>query len=285
DKYQKKTVMAGELFYPDVLEAHLKDLMEWKNLTLKGVYGAEPYTWEDLKKWLETSCEAIRPYICNTGALLRKAQKDGKRILFEAQLGSLRDLDYGIYPMTTSSNTIASFAPVGSGLPGADIERIIGVVKAYSTCVGEGPFVCEMFGEEAERLREAGSEYGAKTGRPRRVGPIDLVATRYGVEVQAATEIALTKLDVLSDMDEIPVCARYLLDGEETDEFPFPAALGKCKPVMTKVPGWKSDISRIRKWEDLPEAARNYVEMIEQAIGCPVKWVSVGPERESIIMR
>ena len=265
DKYQKKTVMAGELFYPDVLEAHLKDLMEWKNLTLKGVYGAEPYTWEDLK--------------------MRKAQKDGKRILFEAQLGSLRDLDYGIYPMTTSSNTIASFAPVGSGLPGADIERIIGVVKAYSTCVGEGPFVCEMFGEEAERLREAGSEYGAKTGRPRRVGPIDLVATRYGVEVQAATEIALTKLDVLSDMDEIPVCARYLLDGEETDEFPFPAALGKCKPVMTKVPGWKSDISRIRKWEDLPEAARNYVEMIEQAIGCPVKWVSVGPERESIIMR
>ena len=174
---------------------------------------------------------------------------------------------------------------MGSGLPGADIERIIGVVKAYSTCVGEGPFVCEMFGEEAERLREAGSEYGAKTGRPRRVGPIDLVATRYGVEVQAATEIALTKLDVLSDMDEIPVCARYLLDGEETDEFPFPAALGKCKPVMTKVPGWKSDISKVRKWEDLPEAARNYVEMIEQAIGCPIKWVSVGPERESIIMR
>ena len=285
DKYQKKTIMAGELFYPDVLEAHLKDLMEWKNLTLKGVYGAEPYTGEDLKQWLDTSCEAIRPFICNTGAMLRKAQKDGKRILFEAQLGSLRDLDYGIYPMTTSSNTIASFAPVGSGLPGANIERIIGVVKAYSTCVGEGPFVCEMFGEEAEQLREAGSEYGAKTGRPRRVGPIDLVATRYGVEVQAATEIALTKLDVLSDLDEIPVCARYSLDGEETDEFPFPSALSKCKPVMTKVPGWKSDISKIRKWEDLPEAARNYVEMIEKAIGCPVKWVSVGPERESIICR
>ena len=285
DKYQKKTVMAGELFYPEVLEAHLRDLMEWKNLTLQGVYGAEAYSWADLRKWLDTACEAIKPYICNTGALLRRAQKEGKRILFEAQLGSLRDLDYGIYPMTTSSNTIASFAPVGSGLPGAEIDQIIGVVKAYSTCVGEGPFVCEMFGEEAERLREAGSEYGAKTGRPRRVGPIDLVTTRYGVEVQAATEIALTKLDVLSDMDEIPVCARYLLDGEETDEFPFPAALGKCKPVMTKVPGWKSDISRIRKWEDLPEAARNYVEMIEQAIGCPVKWVSVGPERESIIMR
>ena len=285
DKYQKKTIMAGELFYPEVLEAHLKDLMEWKNLTLKGVYGAEPYTWEDLKTWLDTSCEAIRLFICNTGTLLRKAQKDGKRILFEAQLGSLRDLDYGIYPMTTSSNTIASFAPVGSGLPGANIEQIIGVVKAYSTCVGEGPFVCEMFGEEAERLREAGSEYGAKTGRPRRVGPIDLVATRYGVEVQAATEIALTKLDVLSDLEEIPVCARYSLDGEETDEFPFPAALSKCKPVMTKMPGWKTDISQVRKWEDLPEAARNYVEMIEKAIGCPIKWISVGPERESIICR
>jgi len=285
DKYQKKTIMAGELFYPEVLEAHLKDLMEWKNLTLKGVYGAEPYTWEDLKTWLDASCGAIRPFICNTGTLLRKAQKDGKRILFEAQLGSLRDLDYGIYPMTTSSNTIASFAPVGSGLPGANIEQIIGVVKAYSTCVGEGPFVCEMFGEEAERLREAGSEYGAKTGRPRRVGPIDLVATRYGVEVQAATEIALTKLDVLSDLEEIPVCARYFLDGEETDEFPFPAALSKCKPVMTKMPGWKTDISQVRKWEDLPEAARNYVEMIEKAIGCPIKWISVGPERESIICR
>ena len=285
DKYQKKTVMAGELFYPEVLEAHLRDLMEWKNLTLQGVYGAEAYSWADLRKWLDTACEAIKPYICNTGALLRRAQKEGKRILFEAQLGSLRDLDYGIYPMTTSSNTIASFAPVGSGLPGAEIDQIIGVVKAYSTCVGEGPFVCEMFGEEAERLREAGGEYGAKTGRPRRVGPIDLVATRYGVEVQAATEIALTKLDVLSGMEEIPVCARYELNGEETDEFPFPAALSRCKPVMTTVPGWKTDISGIRKWEDLPEAARNYVEMIERAIGCPIKWISVGPERESIICK
>ena len=285
DKYQKKTIMAGELFYPEVLEGRLKDLMEWKNLTLKGVYGADPYTWEDLKHWLDTCCEAIRPYICNTGALLRRAQKEGKRILFEAQLGSLRDLDYGIYPMTTSSNTIAAFAPVGSGLPGADIEQVIGVVKAYSTCVGEGPFVCEMFGAEAERLREAGSEYGAKTGRPRRVGPIDLVATRYGVEVQAATEIALTKLDVLSDLDEIPVCARYSLNGEEIDEFPFPAALSQCRPVMTKVPGWKTDISGVRKWEDLPEAARNYVSMIEEAIDCPIRWISVGPERESIICR
>ena len=277
--------MAGELFYPDVLESRLKDLMEWKNLTIEKVYGAEPYTWEQIKAWLDTACEAIKPFICDTGKLLRKAQKEGKRILFEAQLGSLRDLDMGIYPMTTSSNTIAAYAPVGAGVAGADIRRIIGVVKAYSTCVGEGPFVCEMFGEEAEHLREAGTEYGAKTGRPRRVGPVDLVATRYGVEVQAATEIALTKLDVLSDMDEIPVCVRYRLDGQETDEFPFPAALAKCEPVIEKVPGWKQDISGARTWEELPAAARNYVEMIEKAVGCPVKWVSVGPERESIICR
>jgi len=285
DKYQKKTIMAGELFYPDVLENRLKDLMEWKNLTIEKVYGAEPYTWEQIKAWLDTACEAIKPFICDTGKLLRRAQKEGKRILFEAQLGSLRDLDMGIYPMTTSSNTIAAFAPVGAGVAGADIRQIVGVVKAYSTCVGEGPFVCEMFGEEAERLREAGAEYGAKTGRPRRVGPVDLVATRYGVEVQAATEIALTKLDVLSYMDEIPVCVRYRLDGKETDEFPFPAALAKCEPVIETVPGWKQDISGARTWEELPEAARNYVEMIEKAVDCPVKWVSVGPERESIICR
>ena len=285
DKYQKKTVMAGELFYPDVLKARLKDLMEWKNLIITGVYGAEPYTWEEIENWLNTSCEAIKPYICDTGALLREAEENGKKILFEAQLGSLRDLDHGIYPMTTSSNTIAAYAPVGAGLPGAEMDRIIGVVKAYSTCVGEGPFTCEMFGAEAEKLREAGHEYGAKTGRPRRVGPVDLVATRYGVEVQAATEIALTKLDVLSYMDEIPVCVRYELDGKETDRFPFPAALGKCTPVIQTVKGWKKDISGVRTWEELPEEAKAYVQLIERAIRCPIKWVSVGPERESIIIR
>ena len=253
DKYQKKTVMAGELFYPERLRAHLKDLMEWKNLIIKGVYGAEPYTWDEIENWLNTSCEAIKPYICDTGDLLREAEENGKRIMFEAQLGSLRDLDHGIYPMTTSSNTIAAYAPVGSGLPSAQLDRIIGVVKAYSTCVGEGPFTCEMFGEEAEKLREAGHEYGAKTGRPRRVGPVDLVATRYGVQVQGATEIALTKLDVLSYLDEIPVCVRYELNGELTDKFPFPAALDDCKPVIETVKGWKKDISGVRTWEDLPE--------------------------------
>ena len=187
--------------------------------------------------------------------------------------------------MTTSSNTIAAYAPVGSGLPGAQLDRIIGVVKAYSTCVGEGPFTCEMFGEEAEKLREAGHEYGAKTGRPRRVGPVDLVATRYGVQVQGATEIALTKLDVLSYLDEIPVCVRYERNGELTDKFPFPAALDECKPVIETVKGWKKDISGVRTWEDLPEEAKAYVQMIEKAIRCPIKWVSVGPERDSIIMR
>lgn len=285
DKYQKKTVMAGELFYPERLRAHLKDLMEWKNLIIKGVYGAEPYTWDEIENWLNTSCEAIKPYICDTGDLLREAEENGKRIMFEAQLGSLRDLDHGIYPMTTSSNTIAAYAPVGSGLPGAKLDRIVGVVKAYSTCVGEGPFTCEMFGEEAEKLREAGNEYGAKTGRPRRVGPVDLVATRYGVQVQGATEIALTKLDVLSYLDEIPVCAHYERNGEMTDKFPFPAALEECKPVIETVKGWKKDISGVRTWEDLPEEAKAYVQMIEKAIGCPIRWVSVGPERESIITR
>ena len=285
DKYQKKTVLAGELFYPEKLRNHLRDLMEWKNLTLENVYGAEGYTFEKLESWISESCERIKPFVRNTGAFLRDAQKAGKRILFEAQLGSLRDLDYGIHPYTTSSNTLASYAPVGSGLPGARIDDVIGVVKAYSTCVGEGPFVCEMFGKEAEKLRIAGDEYGAKTGRPRRVGPVDLVATRYGVQVQAATEIALTKLDVLSMMDEIPLCVKYVVDGQETDEFPFPAALEDAKPVIETMKGWKKDISGVRTWEDLPEEARAYVSRIEEAIECPVTYISVGPERESIIRR
>ena len=285
DKYQKKTILSGELFYPEKLRNHLQDLLEWKNLTLERVYGAEGWTMDRLDAWLKDSCEKIRPFVCNTGAWLRQAQKDGKRMLFEAQLGSLRDLDYGIHPYTTSSNTLAAYAPVGSGLPSAKISDVIGVAKAYSTCVGEGPFVCEMFGEEAEKLREAGAEYGAKTGRPRRVGPIDLVATRYGVEVQGATEIALTKLDVLSSMDEIPICARYELDGQETDEFPFPCVLADAKPVIETMKGWKQDISGARTWEELPKEARDYVERIEKAIGCPISYVSVGPERESIIRR
>ena len=285
DKYQKKTVLAGELLYPEHLKAHLQDLMEWKNLTLTSVYGAQGVTMAQLEAWIDTYCAKIRPFICDTGAFLRKAQSEGKQILFEAQLGALRDLDYGIYPYTTSSNAIASYAPVGSGLPSAKVEEVIGVVKAYSTCVGEGPFVCEMFGEEAEALRAAGFEYGAKTGRPRRVGPIDIVATRYGVQVQGATNIALTKLDVLSYMKKIPVCARYLVDGAETEEFPFPSLLDSAKPVTEYMEGWNCDISGVRRWEDLPAQAQKYVEYIEQQIGCRIGYVSVGPERDSIIIR
>ena len=285
DKYQKKTVLAGELLYPDKLWDRLEGILEWKNLTLTKVYGAKPYTMDDLKAWVAEFGEKIKPFICDTGAFLRKANKAGKSILFEAQLGSLRDLDYGIYPMTTSSNPIAAYAPVGSGYPEAKIEKVVGVVKAYSSCVGEGPFTCEWFGEEAEKLREAGAEYGAKTGRPRRVGPIDLVATRYGVETQAATAIAFTKLDVLSYLKEIPICAHYELDGEITDDFPFPARLPDAKPVFETMPGWQCDISAARTWEELPQAARDYVEYVEKAIGCHIAYVSVGAERESIILR
>lgn len=285
DKYQKKTILAGELLYPEHLKSHLQDLLEWKNLTLTGVYGAPAVTMEELEQWLDNYCEKIKPFICDSGAFLAQAQKEGKKILFEAQLGALRDLDYGIYPYTTSSNAIAAYAPVGSGLPGVKLEEVVGVVKAYSSCVGEGPFVCELFGEEAERLRQAGGEYGAKTGRPRRVGPVDIVATRYGVEVQGATNIALTKMDVLSYMEKIPVCSRYTLDGQPTDRFPFPVLLNQAKPVIEYLEGWKCDISGVRTWEDLPQAAKDYVLYLEEKIGCHIGYVSVGPERDSIIYR
>ena len=285
DKYQKKTAMAGELLHPQHLKEHLADLLEWKNLTLQKVYGAKGYTLDELLAWVDKYCEAVKPYITNTTAFLRDAQKAGKSILFEAQLGALRDLDYGIYPYTTSSNAVAAYAPVGSGLPTAKLDEVVGVVKAYSSCVGEGPFVCEWFGEDAQKLRDAGAEYGAKTGRPRRVGPIDLVATRYGVEIQGATDIALTKLDVLSYMDEIPICAHYTLNGEQIDYFPFPACLQDAKPVIEYVDGWKCDISKVRSWDELPENARNYVEYVERAIGCHIGYVSVGAERDSLIIR
>ena len=285
DKYAKKTVMAGELFYPDQLKNHLADLLEWKNLTLVNVYGAKPYTMEMLDMWIKDYCEKIKPFICDTAEFMKDALKKDKKIMFEAQLGSLRDLNCGIYPYTTSSNTTAAFAPVGAGAPGVKIDDIIGVVKAYSTCVGEGPFISELHGDEASDLREAGEEYGAKTGRPRRVGAFDTVATRYGVQVQAATEIALTKLDVLSYMDKIPVCTHYYINEQITDEFPFPAALAEAEPVIEYMDGWKCDISHIRSWEDLPRNARSYIQFIEEKINCPVTYISVGPERDSIIVR
>ncbi len=285
DKAAKKTVLAGDLFHPEELRERLAELAEWKNLTLKGVYGAEPVTMEELDAWIRDYCEPLKPFVRDTGRILRDAAESGKRILFEAQLGALRDVDYGIVPYTTSSNTLASYAPIGSGLPTLKIGEVVGVVKAYSTCVGEGPFVCEMFGEEAEKLREAGAEYGAKTGRPRRVGPLDLVATRCGVDMQGATCLALTKLDVLCYMEKIPVCVGYEIGGKITDRFPFPADLAHAKPVIETVPGWGCDLSAARKWEDLPGAARKYVEMLEEAAGCPVKYISVGPERESLVIK
>ena len=285
DKYQKKTVMAGDLMLPEYLKAQLADLLEWKNLTLVNVYGAEPVTMDELWAWIETYGERIKPFIRDTGAYLHDAQAAGKSILFEAQLGALRDLDFGIYPYTTSSNTLAAFAPVGSGFPGAKIDEVVGVVKAYSSCVGEGPFVCEWFGEEAEKLREAGFEYGAKTGRPRRVGPVDLVATAYGVRLQNATAIALTKLDVLSYMQKLPVVTAYELDGKLTQSFPFPSALSAAKPHVEYLDGWGCDISAVRTWDELPENAKRYVEYIEKAVGCRIKYVSVGAERDACIVR
>ena len=285
DKYQKKTIMVGELLYPEYLEKRLASILEWKNLTIQNVYGADPYKLSDMLAWCKEFGEKLAPYICNTTKYMYDAQAAGKNIMFEAQLGALRDIDFGIFPYTSSSSSNAGYACVGAGIPGSHVDRTVGIVKAYSTCVGEGPFTAEWFGEEAEKLREAGAEYGASTGRPRRVSPIDIVATRYGCQIQGATEVALTKLDVLSYMTKIPICEPYEVDGEKTDDFPFTAVIGKAKPVMTSMPGWNCDISGVRKYEDLPVEARNYVEYIEKQIGCHISYVSVGAKRDEIIYR
>lgn len=286
DKYQKKTVLAGDLLYPEVLREKIKDILEWKNLTIEKVYGAKVYTLDEIMNWFEEYGTKIRPYIHNVSKYLDNAYyHENKSILFEAQLGALRDIDLGIYPYTTSSNTLAAYAPVGSGIPSLRPEEVVGVVKAYSSCVGEGPFTVEWFGEEAEKLREAGGEYGAKTGRPRRVGPLDIVATRYGCKAQGTTNVAFTKLDVLSYMDKIPVCTKYKINGELTDDFPFATILSKAEPVIEYVDGWKEDISRVRKFEDLPKACQEYVLYVEKQIGTHIGYVSVGAERDAIIIR
>lgn len=286
DKYQKKTVLAGDLLYPEVLREKIKDILEWKNLTIENVYGAKGYTLDEIMNWFEEYGTKIRPYIHNVSKYLDNAYyHENKSILFEAQLGALRDIDLGIYPYTTSSNTLAAYAPVGSGIPSLRPEEVVGVVKAYSSCVGEGPFTVEWFGEEAEKLREAGGEYGAKTGRPRRVGPLDIVATRYGCKAQGTTNVAFTKLDVLSYMDKIPVCTKYKINGELTDDFPFATILSKAEPVIEYLDGWKQDISKVRKFEDLPEACQKYVLYVEKQIGTHIGYVSVGAERDAIIIR
>ena len=284
DKYMKKAVRMGELFDLEMLRERLKDIVEWKNLTISNVYNAEPVTLDGMMEYLTEYGKKLLPFVCDTGLYLNEANKQGKKIMFEAQLGALRDIDFGIYPYTSSSNTIASYAPIGAGVPNLKLDLSIGIMKAYSTCVGEGPFTVEYFGEKAEELRKAGGEYGAATGRPRRVGPFDVVASKYGIRMQGADEIALTKLDVMSYMKEIEVCVGYELDGKVTTEFPFTQKLDKYKPVYVTKKGWQADISKCRKKEDLPKEALDYILFLEEQLGTKIKYVSVGAEREAYIV-
>ena len=283
DKYMKKTVRMGDLLHPELLPEKLADLMEWKNLTVNKGYGHEAITPEAMLEWLNTYAMPFVPYITNTTKYLGDAAKAGKNIMFEAQLGALRDIDFGIYPYTSSSSTISAYAPIGAGIPQCRLDEVIGIMKAYSTCVGEGPFTCELFGDEGNALREAGGEYGAATGRPRRVGGFDVTASKYGTLVQGATCIAVTKLDVLSYLDRIPVCVAYEVNGERTTDFPMGEELVEAKPVYEYMDGWKTDVSGCRRFEELPVNAQKYVKFLEESVGCPVKYVSVGAEREQYI--
>ncbi len=283
DKYMKKALRMEDLLHLDHIAGKVSDIVEWKNITVTG-YGHEPVKAEDMMDWLRTYGTQLIPYITNVSEYLHNAIDAGKNIMFEAQLGALRDIDLGIYPYTSSSSTIAAYAPIGAGIPGAQLTDTIGIMKAYSTCVGEGPFTVELFGDEAEALRKAGGEYGAATGRPRRVGPFDVPASRYGVRVQGATEIALTKLDVLSYLDRIPVCVAYEVDGERTVNFPTGERLNRAKPVIEYVKGF-GDVSGCRTWESLPQAAKDYVEYLEKAVGCKITYVSVGAGRDEYVKK
>ena len=280
DKYMKKTLRMGDLLHPEILKGKLTDLIEWKNLTVVGGYGHEPIHVAEMLDWLMEYGAPFVPYIKNTTQYLNGAVKAGKRVMFEAQLGALRDIDYGIYPYTSSSSNISAYAPIGAGIPNLRVENTVGIMKAYSSCVGEGPFTCELFGAEGDALREAGGEYGAATGRPRRVGGFDVVASRYGVLCQGATSLALTKLDVLSYLSKIPVCVAYEVDGVRTETFPSGVELEKAKPIYEYFPGWKTDISGCRSFRELPEAARDYVRYLEKAVDCRVQYVSVGAGRD-----
>lgn len=284
DKYMKKCIRMGDLRYPEMCHAALEHILDYKNLSISRIYGASAVSHQEMQNWLETYGSEFRDYIVDTGLYLDEAVRSGKKILFEAQLGALRDIDFGIYPYTSSSSTIAAYAPIGAGIPNHTLDHVTGIMKAYSSCVGEGPFTCELFGAEADALREAGAEYGAATGRPRRVGPFDAVASRYGVRVQGCDEIALTKLDVLSYLKEIPVCTAYDLYGKTISEFPFPSVLKDAKPIFDTLPGWNCDISHCRKPEELPEAALAYIKFIERSVSCPIKYVSVGAERDAYIV-
>ena len=284
DKYLKKVVTMGDLFYPESLKKRMTSIIEWKNLFIEKAYGSTKIDVDEIMDWLKTYGDQLKPFECNTGKYLDECLKAGKKVVFEAQLGALRDIDFGINPYTSSSNTIAAYAPVGAGIPKYKLDNVFGIMKAYSSCVGEGPFTVELFGEEAEELRKAGAEYGAATGRPRRVGPFDVVASKYGVEMQGADELALTKLDVLSYLDKIPVCVAYDIDGEKTTEFPRGDRVYNAKPVIEYLDGWKCDITNCRKVSDLPKAALDYIKYVEKAVGCPITYVSVGAEREQYVV-
>ena len=284
DKYMKKTIRMGDLLHWDTLRDRLEGIIEWKNLTVEKGYGHAPVLLDDIMDWLEKFGRCFTPYVCNTTEYLNQAMKENKSIIFEAQLGALRDIEYGIYPYTSASTTLAAYAPIGAGIPFARLDESIGIMKAYSSCVGEGPFTCEMFGPEADALREAGGEYGAATGRPRRVGGFDVVASRYGALMQGCSYVALTKLDVLSYLEQIPVCVAYELDGKRIDYFPSDIdELNAAKPVYEYLPGFHCDVSGCRSKEDLPAEALDYIRYIEKAINCPIKYVSVGAEREACI--
>ena len=282
DKYMKKTLRMGDLRNLAGLKERISDIVEWKNLTVEKGYGHEPVQAEEMMAWLEQFGTPWLDYICDTTLYLTKAADEGKNIMFEAQLGALRDIDFGIFPYTSSSSTIAAYAPIGSGIPAKKLDNTIGIMKAYSSCVGEGPFTCEYFGEDAKKLRDAGGEYGAATGRPRRVGPFDVVASKYGVMMQGADTIALTKVDVMAYMEKVPVVVAYDIDGEITTDFPVGERLNRAKPVIEYMEGF-GDLSGCRKKEELPKAALDYIQYLEKAVGCPIQYVSVGAERDAYI--
>ena len=288
DKYAKIGFQVNELFEEDILKEKIDRVCDMKNVLLKHLYHKPLIDKGDLLHTMHEYRDMVKPYVCDVSSFLDKALKEGKNILLEGQLGTLKDPDHGIYPMVTSSSTLAAYGAVGAGIPPYEIKEIITVCKAYSSSVGAGAFVSEIFGEEADELRRRGGdggEFGATTGRPRRVGWFDCVATKYGCRLQGTTEVAFTVLDVLGYLEELPVCVGYEIDGQVTTDFPTTAQLEKAKPVFESLPGWKEDIRGIRKYEKLPENCRKYIEFVEEKIGFPITMVSNGPGREDIIYR
>lgn len=289
DKYAKIGFQVSELFLDDeALLAKIRQVLSVKNVILEHLYKKPAIDENELLNTLHEYRDMIAPYVCDVSTFLQKSLKEGKRVLLEGQLGTLKDPDHGIYPMVTSSSTLAAYGAIGAGIPPYEIKRIVTVVKAYSSAVGAGEFISEIFGEEADELRNRGGdggEFGATTGRPRRMGWFDAVASRYGCRMQGATDVALTVLDVLGYLEKIPVCVGYEIDGEVTKDFPVTAKLAKAKPVYEVLDGWKCDIRGIRKYEDLPENCRKYIEFIEKELGVNITMVSNGPKREDIIYR